>query len=59
MSFWQILSKSAVSDQGETIQRLGDPTSVSSMGTNYNDMGSTTVGPDESIFTQLGYRVYS
>ena len=33
MSFWQIFGRSAVSDQGETIQRLGGSTSVSSKGT--------------------------
>ena len=54
MSFWQIFGKSAVSDQGETIQRLGDSTSVSSKGTVFNHMGSTTVGSDGSVFTQTG-----
>jgi len=44
MSFWQIFGKSAVSDQGETIQRLGDSTSVSSKGIVFSHMGSTTVG---------------
>ena len=32
MSFWQILGRLAVSDQGETIQQLSDTTSVSSDG---------------------------
>jgi hypothetical protein len=54
MSFWQIFGKSAVSDQGETIQRLGDSTSVSSKGTVFSNMGSTTVGSDGSVFTQMG-----
>jgi hypothetical protein len=54
MAFWQIFGKSAVSDQGETIQRLGDSTSVSSKGTVFNHMGSTTVGSDGSVFTQMG-----
>ena len=54
MSFWQIFGKSAVSDQGETIQRLGDTTSVSSKGTVFSHMGSTTLGSDGSIFTQMG-----
>ena len=52
MAFWQIFGKSAVSDQGETIQRLGDSTSVSSRGTVFSHMGSTTVGSDGSVFTQ-------
>ena len=54
MSFWQIFGRSAVSDQGETIQRLGGSTSVSSKGTIFNHMGSTTVGSDGSVFTQMG-----
>ena len=53
MSFWQIFGKSAVSDQGETIQRLGDSTSVSSKGTVFSLMGSTTLGSDGSVFTQM------
>ena len=54
MAFWQIFGKSAVSDQGETIQRLGDFTSVSSKGTVFSHMGSTTVGSGGSVFTQTG-----
>ena len=54
MSFWQILGRLAVSSEGETIQRVGDTTSVSSDGTTYTRMGSTTVGSDESMFTQMG-----
>ena len=54
MSFWQIFCKSAVSDQGETIQRITDTMSVSSNGTTYTRMGTTTVGSDGSIFSQLG-----
>ena len=54
MSFWQILGRMAVSDEGETIQRVSDTTSVSSDGTTYTRMGSTTVGSDGSMFTQMG-----
>ncbi len=54
MSFWQILGRLAVSDRGETIQRVSDTTSVSSDGTNYTRMGSTTVGSDGSTFTHMG-----
>ena len=54
MAFWQIFGKSAVSDQGETIQRLDDSTSVSSKGTIFTHIGSTTVGSDGSVFTQTG-----
>ena len=54
MSFWQILGQLAVSDGGETIQRISDTTSISSDGTTFNRMGSTTVGSDGSMFTQMG-----
>ena len=54
MAFWQIFGKSAVSDQGETIQRLGDSTSVSCKGTVFSHMGTTTLGSDGSVFTQMG-----
>ena len=54
MSFWQIFGRLAVSDEGETIQRVSDTTSVSSNGTTYTKMGSITVGSDGSVFTQMG-----
>ena len=54
MSFWQILGRFAVSDTGETLQKLSDTTSVSSDGTTYTKMDSTTVGSDGSVFTQMG-----
>ena len=54
MSFWNIFGKSAVSDKGETIQKVSDTTSISSEGTTYTKMGSTTVGSDGSIFTDMG-----
>ena len=54
MAFWQIFGKSAVSDQGETIQRLGDSNSISSKGAVFSHMGSTTLGSDGSVFTQTG-----
>lgn len=54
MSFWQILGRLAVSDTGESIQKLSDTTSVSSDGTTYTKMGLTTVGSDGSVFTQMG-----
>ena len=54
MSFWQILGRLAVSSEGETIQRVSDTTSVSSDGTTYTKMGSTTFGSDGSVFTQMG-----
>ena len=54
MSFWQILGRFAVSDTGETLQKVSETTSVSSDGTTYTKMGSTTVGSDGSVFTQMG-----
>ena len=54
MSFWQILGRLAVSDTGETLQKVSDTTSISSDGTTYTKMGSTTVGSDGSVFTQMG-----
>jgi hypothetical protein len=54
MSFWNIFVKFAVSDAGETIQKISDTTSISSDGTTYTKMGSTTVGSDGSVFTQMG-----
>jgi hypothetical protein len=54
MSFWQILGRLSVSDEGETIQHISDITSVSSDGTTYTRIGSTTVGSDGSMFTQMG-----
>ncbi len=37
MSFWQILGRFAVTDTGETLQKLSDTTSVSSDGTTYTN----------------------
>jgi hypothetical protein len=54
MSFWLILGRLAVSDEGKTITRVSDSTSVSSDGTTYTRNGSTTVGSEESMFTQMG-----
>ena len=54
MSFWQILGRLAVSDSGETLQKISNNTTVSSDGTTYTKLGSTTVGSDGSMFTQMG-----
>lgn len=54
MSFWNIFGRFAVSDTGETIQKVSDTTSISSDGTTYTKMGSTTVGSNGSVFTQMG-----
>ncbi len=54
MSLWQILGRFAVSGTGETLQKVSDTTSVSSDGTTYTKLGSTTYGSNESAFTQMG-----
>ena len=54
MSFWQILGRLAVSNEGETITRLSENMSISSNGTIYTNMGSTTIGSDGSMFNQMG-----
>lgn len=54
MSFWQIFGQQAISDEGETLQRISDTMSVSSSGVTYTRVGATTVGSDGSSFTQLG-----
>lgn len=54
MTFWNIFGRFAVSDKGETIQKVSETTSIASDGTTYTKMGSTTVGCDGSVFTQMG-----
>ena len=51
MSFWSIFGRVAVSNTGETIQKVSDTTSISSDGTTYTKMGQTMVGCD----ADLGY----
>jgi hypothetical protein len=54
MSFWNIFGKFAVSDTGETVLKVSDITSISSNGTTYTKMGSTTVASDGSVFMEMG-----
>ena len=57
MSFWQILGRFAVSDTGETLQKLSDTTSVLSDGSVFTQMGSfSTDGSTRmgSIATGIG-----
>ena len=54
MSFWQILGRLAISNDGETIQRVSDETYISTTGVTYTQIGATTVGADGSVFTQMG-----
>ena len=54
MSFWNIFGKMAVSNDGETVQKLSDTFSVSSEGVTYTKMGNTTFGSDGSTYIQMG-----
>ena len=54
MSFWNIFGKIAVSDEGETIQKVSDTFSVSSEGVTYTTIGNFTTGSDGSSFTKMG-----
>ena len=54
MSFWNLLGNMAVSDKGETIQKVGENNYISSTGTSYKRMDGLTVGSDGSVFTQMG-----
>ena len=47
MSFCQVLGRFAVSDTGETLQKVWDTTSVSSDGMTCTKMGSTTPITDQ------------
>lgn len=54
MSIWNIFGRLAVSDQGETIQKVSGNTFISSKGTIYTTTGPYTNGSDGSVFTQTG-----
>ncbi len=54
MSFWNIFGNMAVSEDGETIQKISDNMQVSSDGVTYTKMGNTTFGSDGSTFIQTG-----
>jgi len=54
MSFWNIFGKTAVSDDGTTIQKLSDTFSASSNGVTYTTVGNFTTGSDGSTFTSMG-----
>lgn len=54
MSFWQFLGNLAASDEGKTIQRVSENTSISTDGTVYAKMGKVTTGSDGLIYTQMG-----
>ena len=54
MSIWQFLGNFAVSESGESVHKISDSLSISSLGTTYTTLGLTTVGSDGSVFIQQG-----
>ncbi len=54
MGIWNIFGRFATSDEGETIQKVSDTTSVSSNGIVYTTIGPFTHGSDGSEYNQLG-----
>ena len=54
MSTWNILGAFAVSNTGETIQKVSEDFAISSTGVTYNKVGDHTVGSDGSCFTNMG-----
>ena len=54
MSTWNIWGAFAVSNTGETIQKVSDDFAVSSTGVTYSKVGDYTVGSDGSSFTNMG-----
>lgn len=54
MGIWNIFGSSATSDEGETVHKISETTSVSSNGTVYTTMGPFTHGSDGSDYTQTG-----
>lgn len=54
MSTWNILGAFAVSNTGETIQKVSEDFAISSTGVTYSKVGDYTVGSDGSCFTNMG-----
>lgn len=54
MGIWNIFARFATSDEGETIHKVSETTSVSSNSTLYTTMGPFTHGSDGSEYTQAG-----
>lgn len=54
VSTWNILGAFAVSNTGETIQKVSEDFAISSTGVTYNKVGDYTVGSDGSCFTNMG-----
>jgi len=54
MSTWNILGAFAVSNTGETIQKVSEDFAISSSGVTYSRVGDYTVGSDGSCFTNMG-----
>ncbi len=54
MSNWTIFGNVAISDTGETIQKISDTMSISSSGVTYQQLGNMMVGSDGSSYQQMG-----
>jgi hypothetical protein len=54
MNIWSVFGQLAISDRGETIQKVSENTFMSSNGTVYTTTVSFTNGSDGSVFTQMG-----
>ena len=54
MNIWNVFNRFAISDDGETIHKVSEVTSVSSNGTVYTSMGRFTHSSDGSDYTQTG-----
>jgi hypothetical protein len=54
LTTWNILGAFAVSNTGETIQKVSEDFAISSSGVTYSRVGDYTVGSDGSCFTNMG-----
>jgi len=54
MSNWTIFGNVAISDTGETLQKISDSMSISSSGVTYQQLGNMVVGSDGSSYQQMG-----
>ena len=53
MSLWQFLGNLAVSDQGKTIQRVIENTSISSDGMVFSKLGKVANVPDGAVYRMV------
>jgi len=54
MRNWTIFGNVAISDTGETLQKISDSMSISSSGVTYQQLGNMMVGSDGSSYQQMG-----